>query len=196
MIICALLAALAGSAAALPKSTSASTAPVAAPASNAPAVKPPYWLEPYSLAPHQEVWTGRLTVKNLARDLPRVLAAGEKLGAKPAQAIGDFISSPTSQQLVLLVPRASAPALLKKLRRLGELPAPDERTEGVPLPLAEVRAKIDRIVKERDARRAELAKTPAAAEIEEEVLAHLLLVEQVAANGGDAIRFNLTIVQR
>jgi len=171
-------------------------APSVSPPPGLPPAQPPYWLNLYSLAPSQEFWTGRMRVKNLEQALPKILQAAQKEGAAPSQELKTFVSSRTAQQLVLLVPRARADALLKKLRKLGDLPAPDARAEGAPPPLAEVRAKIDRIMKERVDRRAELAKTPTSAAIEEELLERLLLVEEVAKRRDDSIRFNLTVEQR
>ena len=59
-----------------------------------------------------------------------------------------------------------------------------------------MRAKIDRLMKERVGSAADLAKLPVALEIEDEVLEHLLLVEEVARNGPVAVRVDLVVRQR
>ena len=178
----------------------ASTVALSTPAATAPGsvvtAGAPYWLKAYSTEPYQEYWTGALTVKDLAADLPRVLKAAEKEKSPLAQDLKTFASSRKQQQLVFLVPSARGKSLLKRLRKLGDLPEPDMRTLGSKLPLDEIRAKIDRLMKERTERNAELQRLPVALEIEEEVLERLVLVEEVAKQEGGSVHFNLLVQQR
>jgi hypothetical protein len=187
--------ALAARAAAAPAaySHSYSTAPLAVP----PPPKAPYWLKEYSVAPRQESWNATLTVKSLDRDLPKVLEAISAAGGALTQEPKSFVASAANhtQQLVLVVPRGRAQALLKRWRKLGELPAPAESSPQAPVPVDEVRKKIDRLMKERVERAADLAKLPVALELEDEVLERLLLVEEVAREGG-SVRVDLLVRQR
>ena len=187
---------------------------LAAPASAAPKLEPatltaaparqlqgahsgdPYWFKFYSTAPYQEIWTGELTLKDYAGGLPQAVAAVAANGGVLTQPLATFVSSPKSQQLSFSLPRKNAAALLKALRALGDIPEPAARTTGTPIPIQEVRAKIDVMMKEKTDRAAELARVPAAAAAEEEILEHLLLVEEVARRVDAEVRFNLSVKPR
>jgi hypothetical protein len=167
-------------------------------ATGVPAPKAPYWLKAYSTAPFEETLGATLTVKNLDGDLPKVVAAVSAEKGALTQELRAFIASKKdhTQQLMLTVPHERVPALLKRWRRLGDLPVPDDRTTGARLPADEVKAKIDRLMKERVEHAAELAKLPISQEIEDELLEHLLLVEDVARGEGATVRVDLLVRQR
>jgi len=154
-----------------------------------------YWLKTYSTYPHKESWNAELAVKDLERALPKILKAVEKEGGALTQPLESFPASRIdhSQQLSLAIPKKGALALIKRLRRLGEMPGPRMGPLGAPIPLDEVRAKIDRLMKERAERSATLAQVPAAAEASEEILEHLLKVEAVAARTDVPVLLNLTV---
>ena len=158
----------------------------------------PYWFKTYSTAPYAEIWTGDLALKNFADGLPKVLKAIEANGGALTQPLGNFVSNTKdqTQQLTFSLPRDNAKALLKALRKLGDMPEPAARTMGVPIPLEEVRAKIAVMMKEKTDRAAELARVPAAAAAEEEILEHLLMVEELAERVVVDVRFNLTVRQK
>jgi|GEM_PF-1833387 len=167
-------------------------------ATGLPAPKAPYWLKAYSTAPFEESWSATLSVNNLDADLPKVLKAITAAGGALTQNLDAFVSSKANhtQQLVLTVPRGQERALLKAWRRLGDLPTPQTRSPVSGLPADEVRAKIDRLMKERVERAADLAKLPVALELEDEVLEHLLLVESIAKDEDARIRIDLLVRQR
>jgi hypothetical protein len=188
---------------------SASAAPQLVPATATPAPSPapqlegahsggPYWFKTYSTAPYKEIWSGDLSLRNFERDLPKAVAAIQGNGGVLTQPLANFVSSrkDKTQQIVFTVPRKSAEALLKSLRALGDLPNPKVQTTGVPIPLDEVRAKITVMMKEKTDRAAELARVPAAAAAEEEILEHLLMVEEVAAHAVVEVRFDMTVRQK
>jgi hypothetical protein len=158
----------------------------------------PYWFKTYSTAPYAEIWTGDLALKNFAGDLPKVLKAIEANGGALTQPLGNFVANTKdqTQQLTFSLPRGNAKALLKTLRKLGDMPEPAARAMGVPIPLDEVRAKIAVMMKEKTDHAAELARVPAAAAAEEEILEHLLMVEELAARAVVEVRFNLTVRQK
>jgi hypothetical protein len=188
---------------------SASAAPQLVPAQNSPTPAPapqlegahtgtPYWFKTYSTAPYKEIWTGDLALKNFDRDLPKAVKAIEANGGVLTQPLENFVSSQKgkTQQIVFSVPRDHAKALLKSFRALGDMPEPRTQTMGAPIPLAEVRAKIDVMMKEKSDHAADLARVPAAAAAEEEILEHLLMVEDVASHFVNEVRFDLTVRQK
>jgi hypothetical protein len=164
----------------------------------APQHAEPYWFKTYSTAPYKEIWTAELVVKNLEQGLPKIVAAIEKDGGALTQALAISASSKTehSQQIVCSVPGKKAKALVESLRKLGELAVPVVRPQGAPIPIGEVRAKIALMMKEKSEHAAELTKVPAAAAAEEEILEHLLLVEEVAERTDAEIRVNLLVRQK
>jgi len=178
----------------------AAAAPAARPPAptGLPAPKAPYWLKPYSTAPLRESWSAVLTVKNLDADLPKVLKAISSEGGALTQDLKSFVSSKAdhTQQLILTVPPARTAALLKSWRHIGDLPTPATNPTGERIPADEVRAKIDRLMKERVERAADLQKLPVALEIEDELLERLLMVEEVAKNRSGAVRIDLLVRQR
>jgi len=158
----------------------------------------PYWFKTYSTAPYREIWTGDLALKNFARDMPNVVAAIKADGGTWAQPLSTFVSSrkDQSQQVVFSIPITKAKELVKALRGLGDMSDPAVRVTGAPIPLDEVRAKIAVMMKEKTDHGAELAKVPAAAAAEEEILEHLLMVEEVGARVVVEARFDLTVRQK
>ena len=158
----------------------------------------PYWFKTYSTAPYKEIWTGDLALKNFDRDLPKVVKAIEANGGALTQPLKNFVSSQKdqTQQITFSVPRDNAKALLKSLRALGDMPDPGTSATGVPIPVDEVRAKIAVMMKEKTDRAAELARVPAAAAAEEEILDHLLMVEELASRVVVEVRFNLSVRQQ
>jgi len=164
----------------------------------APKPSEPYWFKVYSTAPYKEFWTGELTVKNLEKDLPKAVAAIEKGGGKLTQPLANFVSSTTdkSQQMTFTLSLKNAKSLLKPLRKLGALADPAVRPTGAPIPMDEIGAKIDVLLKEKTEHAAELAAVPAAAAAEEEILEHLLMVEEVARRTDTEVSFNLLVKQK
>ena len=169
-----------------------------APGSGLPGAGQPYWLKIYSTAPYKEEWTGELDVADLERDLPKAVEKIEKGGGKLVQPLSYFASSRTdrTQQMSFTLSLENAKALLKSLRALGEIAPPAVRPVGAPIPLDEVRRKIDVLMKEKTGRAAALAQVPAAAAAAEEILEHLLMVEDVAGRVETEVRFNLLVKQK
>ncbi|MEK7382655.1 MAG: hypothetical protein AAB262_05140 [Elusimicrobiota bacterium] len=169
----------------------------AAPAPSTPPFpsKGVYWLKTYSTSPHKESWNAELVVKDLDLALPKILKAVEKEGGKLTQPLESFPASRIdhSQQLTLAIPKKGAQALIKRLRKLGELPEPRVSPLGAPIPLNEVRAKIDRLLKEKTERAAAFAQVPVAAEASDEILEHLLMVEAVASRAEVVVLLNLAL---
>jgi hypothetical protein len=155
----------------------------------------PYWLRIYSTAPYREFWTGELTLKRYSRSLPKVVAAIKAAHGELVAPVSEQVSSREheSQQLSFSLSKKSAERLLKRLRRLGRLPAPSVRRAGVPIPLAEVNEKIRLLTKEKSANAAALAKMPAISAATEEILDHLLMVREVAERTDAEVRFDLLV---
>ena len=158
----------------------------------------PYWFKTYSTAPYKEIWTAELVVKNLEKEMPKIVAAIEKGGGTLTQPLWNTASSRTekSQQMTFSVPGKKVKTLMKSLRKLAEIPEPVVRPQGAPIPIDEIRAKIKQVMKERSEHAAELARVPAAAAAQEEILEHLLLVEEVVERTDTEIRINALVRQK
>jgi hypothetical protein len=194
----ALVVSLTAAASAAPKLEPANATPTPAPMKWGEGAHSgsPYWFKTYSTAPYKEIWTGELALKDFTLGLPKAVAAISASGGALTQPLANFVSGEKSQQLSFSLPRRNAEALMKALRKLGDMPQPATRVMGAPIPVEEVRAKIAVMMKEKSDRAAELARVPAAAAAEEEILEHLLLVEEVARRVGTEVRFNLSVRQR
>ena len=82
---------------------------------------------------------------------------------------------------------------MKALRKIGDFPEPTTRISDGSAPLDEIKTKINLLMKERAEHGADLAKVPASAAASQEILEHLLLVEEVAKTSKDKILFNLQV---
>lgn len=161
----------------------------------APRPGAPYWFKTYSTSPYREFWTGELALKDFSSGLPKALALIAENGGSLTQPWSSFASSrtPRTQQLSFTLPRRNARALTKALRRLGRIADPAVSPAGEDIPFDEVRAKIDAIMKEKNERSAALAQVPVAAAAEEEILEHLLMVEELARRTDVPVLFNLQV---
>lgn len=168
----------------------------AAPAS-APGGTAVEWLRVYSTAPYTEVWSMRLEVKSIEKDLPKIVEALEKSGAKSSVPLANsaYSSSGGALQLSYRSTVAQAEAAAKKLKKTGKLDEPTVR-KGDRIPLAEIKEKIAQLSLDKEQHGAELAKMPAVRALTETVLAHLVTAKQAAeADQGTAI-LNLTVVEK
>lgn len=172
--------------------SAASAAPAAVPGGTAVE-----WLRVYSTAPYQEVWSMRLEVRSMEKDLQKVIDALEKSGAKSSVPLENSAYSKTTGtlQLSYRATVAQAQAVVKTLRKTGKLDAPIVRG-GDKIPLDEIKTKISQLGRDKDAHAAELAKMPAVHALVETVLAHLVTAKQAAeADQGLAV-LNLTVVEK
>lgn len=158
----------------------------------------PHWLKIYSLLPYKEHWSLAISVRDIKKDLPRVLAAFSKSGGALIQTLESFPSSPSAgtQQLSYTLSAQSAAKVLKALRKVGDFPAPLVRPAVEPVPLAEVKDKIKRLMGERAARAKELAGMPAVSAAVDELLEHLLLVEAVHEKADAEVLLNVTVQEK
>ncbi|MDX6770137.1 MAG: hypothetical protein SF051_11445 [Elusimicrobiota bacterium] len=158
-----------------------------------PARREPNWLKAYPVTPFREFWTGDLQVKKLDKAVPAIVELVEKSGASLTQGLDAYISSDKTKQLSVSIPQKKAKDFLKKLQKLGVMAEPRSQ-QGLPRPdMDELRAKIDRLIKERVAKKAALAEVPASAEAADEVLEQLLNAEALAKRTEDAVLLNLTV---
>jgi hypothetical protein len=168
----------------------AATAPAA---EFVPGRREPNWLKAYPVTPFREFWTGDLQVKALDKAVPAIVALVEKSGASLTQGLDSYISSDKSKQLSISIPQKKAKEFLKALQKQGVMEEPRTQ-QGLPRPNAdELRAKIDRLIKERVTKKAALAEVPATAEASEEILEQLLNAEALAKKTEDAVLLNLTV---
>lgn len=174
-------------------------ASAAAASSTAPSARPPevrerpYWLKTYSLAPYREAWRSDLSVKKLDAALPKVVAAIEKNGGRLTQPLANFARSADEQQLSVVVPLKKAKTLLAALRKLGKMEEPFMRPQAERIPLAQVREKLARLLKEKAEGQRELSRLPAAAEALDEMIEHLSNAEAAARSEGDEALWNMTV---
>lgn len=160
--------------------------------------QPPYWLKAYSQSPVKEHWTLTLQVKNLEKDLPKVLDRFQKEGATLTHSLDTFASSKKekSQQLSYRLSLASAKEIMKKLRKLGTTEDPVVRVEPGQAPPAEISEKIGKLMAVKKDRAALLAKMPEVSSLVDEVLEKFLLVEHNSKDSGTAVLLNVTVRQR
>ncbi|MEK7858891.1 MAG: hypothetical protein AAB320_07075 [Elusimicrobiota bacterium] len=158
---------------------------------------PVQWLRTYSLAPYKEHWALDAEVKDLSKDLPKLLKAFAKAGAVLTQPLEQFPASKTegSQQLSFHTSALGGQAALKALQKIAKAAPPRVRYTAEPVPLAEVKDKISKLMVERKEHGAALAKTPATSALAEEMLEHLLTVESVRERTDNEVLINVTVRQ-
>lgn len=139
-----------------------------------------------------------LEVKNLEKDLPKVLERFSKEGAVLTHPLDTFAASKKekSQQLSYRLSLASAKGLVKKLRKLGTAQDPAVRVEPNQAPPAEISEKIGKLMAVKKDRAALLAKMPEVSSLVDEVLEKLLLVEHNGKDSGTAVLLNVTVRQK
>lgn len=157
----------------------------------------PYWFKTYSLSPIKEHWTLDIAVKNLEKDLPRVLQVFAKAGAVMPMALGNMASSKSekSQQLSYRLSLSAAQKVHKKIIKLGRAEMLSVRPEAERPHMPEVLDKIERLMEIKRDRQAELARLPDASAIVDELLEHLLLVEHSSKDAGSEVLWSLTVRQ-
>lgn len=159
---------------------------------------PLQWLRTYSLAPYKEQWSLDAEVKDLKKDLPKVLKAFEKSGVVLTQPLESFPASKVegSQQLSLRGSASAGRAALKSFQKLAKVGEPRVRYTAEPVPLPEVKAKIAKLQLEKKEHAAELAKLPATAALADEMLQHLMMVETVRENTDNEVLINMTLREK
>lgn len=167
-----------------------------APAAPAAAKERPRWLKVYPLSPRREAWNGTVEVKKLDGVAEKVVAAAEKNGGRLTQPLQTFPVDVHERQLVLVVPLKNATALLKAMRKLGTAADPDVRSVSEAAPIAEVKEKLSRLLKERAEQPAAYALTPASAEATDEIIEHLSAVVAADRAAVPEVLWNVTLRER
>ncbi len=154
-----------------------------------------YWLKKYDLSPVKETWSLEVRVKDFPRDLPRVEEAFAKGGAATTQARELFIGSAAdrSQQLSYRLSRAGMKKVRDALKKFSTGPKPIIRRPFEPVPLAEVKAKIDKLDALKRGRAADLAALAPMDAVVDELLAHLVLVRTIQERTDSEVQVNLTV---
>lgn len=158
----------------------------------------PQWLKTYSLSPYKEFWTLRVEVPSLEKDRPKILNIFSKAGARLIQPLESFPSSKIdkTQQLSFKLGLKAAKAALKRLRKVGSFLEPATRPSAEPVPIPEVKDKIQRLISEKTAHAKELASMPAVSAVVDELLEQLLMVEVVQGKTDTEVLLNMTIQER
>jgi hypothetical protein len=153
------------------------------------------WLRVYPLAPYREFWTVEVDVKDMKRDLPRVMQAIEKNGGQlivPLQnAAGSAVSA--TQQLSYRLTRRQGTAALKALGKVGSFPPPLVRPAGELLPVAEIERKIAALSREKESHAQQLSSMPSVSALVDAVLGHLVMAKAVAEKADAEVILNLTL---
>lgn len=156
---------------------------------------PGQWLKLYSLSPYREHWTMTVEVKDMGKDLSKVLNVFSKAGAALTQLLENFPASKIdkTQQLSYRLSLRSARAALKNLKEVGKFADPLVRPAAEPIPLPEIKEKIQKLMAEKEAHAKELSAMPATSALAEELLEHLLMVESVHERTDTEVLLNITI---
>lgn len=162
----------------------------------APAGPQGRWLKSYSESPVKEIWSSELTVRSMAKDLPRVVAALERAGGALTQPLSAFPSTPQDQQISVRLSRAGAARASKELARLGALGQARKAVPPALTPLGEVRQKLSLLEGESAAHRRELSGMPVISDLVDEELAYLRRVEAACSSKDGEVLWNLSVLQR
>lgn len=156
---------------------------------------PAPWLKVYVLQPYGEFWSLSVELKNMEKDLPRLRQALEKAGGALTVPIQNLAASPESRQLQMSwrLPKKGGKGLLKAIRRFAKAADPVVRPPFEPIPLPEVRAKLDALSAERERNREAFGRMPAALGLVEETLDHLRLAHDVGEKARELILLNVAV---
>lgn len=153
----------------------------------------PYWLKIYSLIPYSEEWTLNLKVGSLRKDLPKILGIFEKSGAALTVPLRNSVAGAKTQQLTYKLSDRAGRDALKSLKKMASFDEPRVRLAAESAPLAEIKAKIDKLLPERAAHSKELAAMPVISTLADELLEQLLLVEAIAKKKEMQVLLNITV---
>src|SRR3989338_944303 len=156
----------------------------------------PYWLKIYYPIPHSEEWTLNLKVRNLKKGLPRILKIFENSGVTLTVPLQNSAAGAKSQQLTYKLSDKAGRESLRGLGKIASFEAPRVRLAAESTPLAEIKAKIDKLLPERAAHAKELAGMPAISGLADEMLEHLLLVEAMAKKKEIQVLLNITVEEK
>ena len=177
-------------------------------AAAAPATTPPVsvrvssavvdWLRVYPLAQYRETWTVDAQVRDLDKDLPRVMAAVEKQGGRLAVPLQNSVASTSegSRQLVYQLDEKQAKAALKALKKVARCSAPLVRPVGEKLPLDEIKSKMDALARDKESHGAALAEMPAVSALVDAVLANLGAARSVAGTMKTEVTLDLSLTTK
>lgn len=168
----------------------AATSPAAPPREN------PRWLKVYSLQPKRDTWTAEVKLKKLDGTAEKVAALVEKSGGRLTQPLASFASSPKERQLVAVVPAKNSDALLKALKKLGDVDAPVVRPLSPAIQAAEAKEKLALLLKERSEQTAAYGSAPLAAEVVDELIAHLSSVVAADKEAVPEVLWNVTLREK
>lgn len=161
--------------------------------------KPPIdWIKTYSLSPYNEMWNLSVTVKNLDKDLPKIIKVLEAQGAVANIPIGQSVGSSTdkSQQLSYKLSEKAAKGALIKLKKFDPKVSPRMTHNGELVDLAEVGEKLDKLTTERNLHRAELQAMPGIAAMADEMIQHLATVKKVRETVETQVLLNMTVREK
>lgn len=156
------------------------------------------WLRIYPMTTYREFWTLEVEVRDLKKDLPRVMQALEQRGGTLAAPLANSAGSVSegTQQLSYRLTISQAKGALKDLRKLGTFAPPLIRPAGERLPVAEIKTKIAELSRDKQQHGSELARMPAVSALVESVLSHLVSAEAIAERVEAEVVLNLTVEEK
>lgn len=159
---------------------------------------PTHWLKMYSLSPYKETWNLMIEVKDLDKDLPRLLEHFERSQASLTVPLANSLASPSdrSRQLSYRLPLKTAKNTLKQLRKIGKFGEPAVRPAYDPVPIEEVKEKIAKLVADKKTNAQALAAMPGVSAVIDELLEHLFLVEYLRERAAAEVLLNMTVRER
>ena len=157
-----------------------------------------HWLKMYSLSPYKETWNLTIEVKDLDKDLPRLLEHFERSQATLTVPLANSLASPTdrSRQLSYRLPLKTAKTTLKQLKKIGSFNEPAVRPAYDPVPIDEVKEKIAKLVADKNSNPQALAAMPGVSAVVEELLEHLFLVEHLRERAAAEVLLNMTVREK
>ncbi|MBI4376590.1 MAG: hypothetical protein HY549_09100 [Elusimicrobia bacterium] len=153
----------------------------------------PYWLRTYSLSPYEEHWSLSIKVRDIKRDLPKILNEFERTKAQLAIPLENLAASSKTQQLSYRIGLVLADQVVKKLKKIGQLSEPRVRRIGEQASSEEIKDKINRLISEKTAHGKQLANMPNVSAVIDELLEHLLVVEAITDRRSQQLLFNLSV---
>lgn len=156
----------------------------------------PHWIKNYPMTAYRETWTSELAVKKLDEAMPKVVAAVEKNGGRLTQPLASFVAAVDARQIMFVLPLDQSKKALAALRKLGKAADPAVRPLGEPVDSKELRAKLDKLAKEKNDNPVAFAQIPLTAQLVDELLEHLVNADAVQRTAPSEVLWNLTVREK
>lgn len=157
------------------------------------AAAPANWLKTYNLSPYRQIWSTRIVVKDVQKQVPLLVAAAEKEGGKLVVPLSNLAGGPTAQQLSFSISKKGAARAAKAFKKLGKAEQPRVNVFPEAVPLDEVRAKRLALEFEQASHASVLAGMPSINEATAELIERLKQVEASASRPESEVLWNVNV---